>query len=177
MERKERLKKAFDYLLSQGIVHKQKDLASAIGSTGPNISKALKGDPKVLTDNFCRRIQENVKVISADWLISGHGDMIIKDSNNVATEQIPVPDYSSLMNATIAAKDETIASLKRELATKEELLHSLQQQVSDLSIALSIIKEKSLESYQFPIGVAEESNIAAVKKYSEISAKFPSTRK
>lgn len=175
MDRKERMNKVFDYLLSQGLVHTQKDFAERLESTGPNISKMLKGDPKVLTDSMCRRIQKNFNEISADWLISGEGEMIVATNNNkTATNQIPLPDYSSLMNATIAAKDDAIASLKRELEAKDMLVSSLMRQVNDLSFALSELKGKSTSGYPFPLGVAEEDSIAANKKNTETTAKFPS---
>ena len=174
MDRKERMNKVFDYLRNQGLIHTRKDLAEAIGSTTSNISKMLKGDPKVLTDNMCRRIRKNFKEISADWLISGEGEMIIATNNNkTATNQIPLPDYSSLMNATIAAKDDAIASLKRELEAKDMLVSSLMRQVNDLSFALSELKEKSTTGYPYILGVAEDGNIAA-NKNTETTAKFPS---
>ena len=132
MERKERINQVFKYLRDHGYIHNQRDLADAIGSTSPNISKMLNGDPKVLTDNICRRIQENLNIISAEWLINGTGEMVIKDKSNLATEQIPVPDYSSLINATLAAKDETIASLKRELELKDEIVTVLKRQLSEV---------------------------------------------
>lgn len=202
MERRERINKVFDYLLSQGLVHTQKDFAKRLESTGPNISKMLKGDPKVLTDSMCRRIQKNFKMISADWLISGEGSMVIIDSNNITTEQPPLPDYSSLVNATIAAmdstiaslkreiadkditgkaaleaKDEAIASLKRELTTKDALIKTLRQQVSDLSFALSALKEKSISGYPFTTGVADDASTPLTNKSAKTPAKFPSSRK
>lgn len=202
MSKQERIKAVFDYLHSHGCIHTQKDLAAAIGSTPPNISKMLKGDPKVLTDNICRRIHKEFKMISADWLIDGTGEMVIIDSNSVATDHMPVPDYSSLINATIAAmdstiaslkreiaskdaslkavleaKDEAIASMKRELETKDALVKSLRQQVSDLNFTLSELKEKSKSSYQFPLGIAEDGSSIARKNDSKPPIKFPSNRK
>jgi len=203
MDRKERIKKVFAYLRDSGYIHTQKDLAAAIGSTPPNVSKMLKGDPSVLTDRICVRIQKTFKIISAEWLISGAGEMIVatnnNNSNSAATQQPSLPDYSSLMNATIAAMDSTIASLKRELAekeastktildakeetiaslmreldTKDVLIRSLRQQVSDLSFALSALKEKSTSGYPFtPMGVAEDGN----KKEVGTSVKIPSRHK
>lgn len=202
MERVERINKVFAYLQSQGLVHKQKDFAEAIESTTPNVSKMLKGDPRVLTDNMCRRIQKRFKMISAEWLISGEGEMVIADSNNVATEQPSLPDYSNLVNATIAAmdstiaslkreladkdntskaaleaKDETIASLKRELDTKDALVRTLRQQVSDLSYTISVLREKGAGGYPFTMGVADDGSIQSSTALAETPAKFPSSRK
>lgn len=170
MERKGRIIEAFTYLRDHGYIHTQRDLADAIGSTSPNISKMLNGDPKVLTDNICRRIQEKFNIISAEWLINGTGEMVITNSNNVATEQIPVPDYDSLINAAIAAKDETIASLKRELEMKDEIVQLLKQQLSEA-------REKLQGNYQFQMGLAEDDEESVVRKFKEKSAKFPSSNK
>lgn len=202
MERKERINEVFAYLLDQGLIHTQKDLAKAINSTTPNISKMLKGDPKVLTDSMCRRIHKKYKIISADWIISGEGNMLTMDSNNAAAEQQPLPDYSSLINATIAAmdstiaslkrelverdavnkaaleaKDETIASLKRELDTKDVLVGTLRQQVTDLSLALSVLREKDASGYPFTLGVADDGGIPTTSKTTKTPAKFPSNHK
>ena len=162
------------YLKSKGLIHTQKDLAEAIGSTAPNISKMLKGDPKVLTDSICIRIQKVFKMISADWLITGDGEMIVATDSNI--KQMTLPDYSSLVNATIAAKDEAIASLKRELDAKDLLIRSLRQQVADLGLTIAALKERSTSGYPFTMGVAEE-GIAPTKIATETSAKFPSNRK
>lgn len=167
----------FDYLLSKGCIRNQKTFAKAISSTPANISKALKGDTRVLTDNFCRRIQKAFKEISAEWLISGTGEMVVVDSNKIATDQLPLPDYSSLMNAAISAKDETIASLKRELEAKDALIKSLNQQVSELGYTISVLKEKRTAGYTFPMGVADDASTPMANKSAKTPAKFPSSRK
>lgn len=116
--KKERVNAAFNFLREHGYLHTQKDMAAAIGSTPPNISRMLAGDAKVLTDNICVRIQRSYPIISANWLIHGDGDMLIMDNNT--ERQMMMPDASSVTNAIIASKDETIESLKRELAKAEE---------------------------------------------------------
>ena len=116
--KKERVNAVFNFLREHGHLHTQKDMAEAIGSTPPNISRMLAGDAKVLTDNICVRIQRAYPIISANWLIHGDGDMLIM--NNNTERQMMMPDPSSVTNAIIASKDETIESLKRELAKAEE---------------------------------------------------------
>lgn len=80
-----------------------------------------------------------------------------------------VIDQSSLVNAAIAAKDELIASLKREAINKNELIESLkreatakdvaieslQQQIADLRARLFVRESRDAEYYPFPIGMAE----------------------
>lgn len=77
MEKADRFNLAFQYLRGKGIIHSQKDLAVAMQSTPPNISSALKGDEKVLTDRFLRRFNTAFDdVFDIDWLLYGEGDML-----------------------------------------------------------------------------------------------------
>ena len=55
MERKDRLKMAFEYLKSRGFAHTQIDVATKLGASRSNVSSAFNGDPKCLTDKFLQR--------------------------------------------------------------------------------------------------------------------------
>ncbi len=181
MDKKQRINEVFNFLRDNGFIHTQKDLAMALGSTSPNVSRMLKGDQKVLTDNICVRIQKAFPVISANWLMSGEGEMVVTDSKPISQ---PMPDYGSLMNAALAAKDDAIESLKREIAkvdesarrelaakeeaisalrgqltTKDTLIDTLQQQIADLRASLAEQQKKdSLGNYPFTPGVADDPN-------------------
>ena len=147
--KKERVNAAFNFLREHGYLHTQKDMAEAIGSTPPNISRMLAGDAKVLTDNICVRIQRAYPVISANWLIHGDGDMLIM--NNNTERQMMMPDPSSVTNAIIASKDETIAEKDARieaikatiaekdarLADKDAMILNLQGQLSDKDATIS----------------------------------------
>ncbi len=144
--KKERVNAAFNFLREHGYLHTQKDMAEAIGSTAPNISRMLAGDQKVLTDNICVRIQRSYPIISANWLMHGEGDMLVVDE---PTEQ---------GNPTLAAKNETIATLKAQLkdkdvlladkdgriADKQALIDNLQEQVADLRRQLAACRSKEM---------------------------------
>lgn len=106
MDKKERFYAAYEHLLSLGRVHKQKDVATAMGSTEGNISQAMKGNPKVLTDRFLMRfIQAFPDIFSMQWLFTGDGSMLINDSAP-AQAQPPrpyqLPDDSPVMAAEAA---------------------------------------------------------------------------
>lgn len=76
-ERKDRLQIAFEFLRNQGKVHTQKDVARIMQTTEPNISAALKGSERVLTDKFLRRFNTAFNSIFSDnWLIAGEGEML-----------------------------------------------------------------------------------------------------
>ena len=64
-------------------------------------------------------------------------------------------DNSSLMNAALSAKDETIASLQRELKTKDDLILALKNRIEDLESRIAKHNQKEISDYPFGIGVAE----------------------
>jgi plasmid maintenance system antidote protein VapI len=148
MDKKERMNAAFNYLRDHGYLHTQKDMADAIGSTAPNVSRMLKGDPKVLTDNICVRVQRSYGCISANWLMHGEGEMLIAEE----------PTEQGDAKGTLAAKNETIATLKAQLkdkdalladkdgriADKQALIDNLQEQVADLRRQLAAYRSKEL---------------------------------
>lgn len=79
-----------------------------------------------------------------------------------------IPDMSSVFNAAIAAKDEAIVSLKRELSTKDDLIQSLRDQLAAKDQLITeqkarlidyrriIDSNNGLQDWPFPIGAAED---------------------
>ena len=108
MDKKERFYAAYEHLLSLGRVHKQKDVATAMGSTEGNISQAMKGNPKVLTDRFLMRfIQAFPDIFSMQWLFTGDGSMLINDSapapaHESASRPYSLPDMPPVIAAEAA---------------------------------------------------------------------------
>lgn len=81
MDKKDRLKKAYDFLKYEGIIKKQDDVAKAMKATQSNVSGALNGRESVLTDNFLVRFANAFKQISLDWLLSEKGPMLTAEFN------------------------------------------------------------------------------------------------
>ncbi len=66
----ENIKEAYNHLRSIGKIHTQKDLADLMKSTPSNISKALNGDPRFLTENFLMRFNRAFDgIFNEDWLL------------------------------------------------------------------------------------------------------------
>lgn len=111
-------------------------------------------------------------VFNLQWLRGESNVMFAADVKKMTDDTAEAmsqlsPDMSSMINAVIAAKDDAITSLKRELASKDEtistkdaLIKTLQQQVSDLRTQLAIQKGLS-DGYPYPTGVAERDQRAA----------------
>ena len=172
-ERQKRLNEVYEYLRKFYGIHTQSDFANALRKSRNAITLALNGDEKYLTDKLFKTICEAYKgVFDLNYLLTGEGDLLTleEEVHNEEYEKLynPKPiDQSSLINATIAAKDEAIASLKRELQTKNDLIQSLRDQLAAKDELIAEQKARlidyrriinshtGLPDYPFPIGAAE----------------------
>ena len=104
MDKKTRFNTVCDHLMSIGRIHKQKDIAAAMSSTEANISSALKGHPRALTDNFLMRILVAYPdIFSTRWLMTGEGQMLLNDSQpKQSARAYTLPDQSPEMAAESA---------------------------------------------------------------------------
>jgi transcriptional regulator with XRE-family HTH domain len=81
------------------------------------------------------------------------------------TQSQPYIDPGSQINAIIAAKDETIDSLKsriadlqRTISDKEEIIKARDSRILELERHIAQINAEDLSHYHFPIGAAEHSD-------------------
>lgn len=144
MDKNERLGNAIGYLRSKGKIHTQKDVAMVMGATPANVSGALKGNEKILTDNFLRRFNRAFgNIFNMDYLLGkaedmfcppvegtseedinamfdGHGGNVIQgDGNHHNTQQSGDRDKEiELLKKIIADKDEEIKFLREMLRKK-----------------------------------------------------------
>ena len=172
----------------------QKEIADRMGVTEDTVSRIMRLHNQVTEDIITRLQTASGCVFNLQWLRGESDVMLAADVDNK-----PIPaadnlhesthiDQGSLMNATIAAqqtsieslkrelakteesakrelaaKEETVSALRGQLATKDALIESLQQQVSDLRAALAEQQKKdSLGNYPFTPGVADEGKKAQV---------------
>ena len=170
----------------------QKEIAERIGVTEDTISRIMRLHNQVTEDIITRLQTASGCIFNLQWLRGESDVMLAADADKAPVaenlHESTHIDQSSLMNATIAAqqtsieslkrevakteesskrelaaKDETISALRGQLATKDTLIESLQQQVSDLRAALAEQQKKgSLGNYPFTIGVADEGRKAQV---------------
>ena len=166
----------------------QKEIAERMGVTEDTVSRIMRLHNQVTEDIITRLQTASGCIFNLQWLRGESDVMLAADVDNrpapVAKnlhESIHI-DQGSLMNATIAAqqtsieslkrevakteesakrelaaKEETIGALRGQLATKDTLIETLQQQVADLRAALAEQQKKdSLGNYPFTIGAADE---------------------
>lgn len=96
MAKRERFNMAFQYLRKNGIAHTQKDICDKTGKSASNVSKAFKGDDKVLTSGFLRDFNNAFGCIfNTSWLIDGYGEMLASDmpSNDRRSRLKQAVDY------------------------------------------------------------------------------------
>lgn len=77
-----RLLQAIDYLKDKGAIHKQQDIADALGMGKARISEALKGKEGKFTTGFIKRFAASYSdYINEGWLLTGEGEMAIPDKS------------------------------------------------------------------------------------------------
>ena len=169
----------------------QKEIADRMGVTEDTISRIMRLHNQVTEDVITRLQTASGCIFNLQWL-RGESDVMLAADADKAPEADNLHksthiDQGSLMNATIAAqqtsieslkrelakaeesskrelaaKEETISALRGQLATKDTLIESLQQQVADLRAAIEQNKKGNYGNYPFTPGVADEGRKALV---------------
>ena len=172
---------AFDELRRNHGIKTQKELARRMGVNENTITRILKGYTEVTEDMITKLQTASGCIFNLQWLRG-------EDPYHMLAEDVPkpedtpqsapsVPDPSSIMNAALAAQmqtietqKQTIASLIREAASKDDLIADLRARVKEkddyiallkarveeLQHHLSLISQRTdLENYPFPVGVAD----------------------
>ena len=170
VSRGKRLHEVFEHLRKFFGIHTQTDFAVALKYSRVYISSALNGNEKNLTDKLFENICEAYPgVFDLHYLLTGEGQLLTieEEVHNEDHERLynPQPiDQSSLINAALAAKDETIAALRDQLTAKDtviqakdELIANLRQQIANLQQQLHAAKEDELfKNFPFQKGVSDK---------------------
>jgi hypothetical protein len=153
-ERQKRLIEVYEHLRRYFGIHTKTGLAEALHYGRTSLSAAMNGDEKYLTDSLFKNICEAYpNVFNIDYLLTGKGSLLTIEEevhNEVIEKQensLLANENFNLFNATIAAKDETIAALREQLTTKDELIAALRQQIQTLQ------QQEYLKD--FPVGTVE----------------------
>ena len=166
-----RLKQAIEWLKSNKQM-RYMDIAKSMGMAESSFSRGLKRCEQRVDSNFVIKFhQATGEIFSLDWLLNGTGDKFAS-AEKLQEQKEPQPsaalDLSTYINALLAKSDETIASLKRELAAKDEIIQSKDDRIADLTKLAEerlhriaelrrIIEANNINisAYSFPIGAAE----------------------
>jgi hypothetical protein len=160
-ERQKRLIEVYEHLRRYFGIHTKTGFAEALHYGRTSLSAAMNGDESYLTDNLFKNICETYKgVFNLDYLLNGEGSLLTVEEE-VKSEEIEKQnnsiDQSSLVNAALAAKDETIAALREQIQTKDELVAALRQQIATLQQQVHAAKDEELfKDFPFPKGIADK---------------------
>ena len=158
---------AFDYLKREKGIKTQKRLAELMGVSEDTITRILKDRCEVTEDIITKLQTASGCIFNLQWL---RGEdpihMLVKDLNDGLVAHFLPPegeerntpiDHSSLVNAALAAKDETIAALREQIQAKDELIAVLRQQIQILQQQSNATEDEELfKDYPFPRGLAEK---------------------
>ena len=159
--RAKRLDEVYKHLFAHFGITSQKHLAEVLKVQRTGLSSAFNGNVANLTDNLFKKICAAFPgVFNLNYLLTGEGDLLTleEEVHNEDYEKLynPQPiDQSSLVNALLAAKDETIASLRRELDAKNETITLQRSRITELERQLAAATTGDLSRYPFSIGAAE----------------------
>ena len=168
---KERFREMLNDIFERDGIKTFKQLAEMSGISQNTFTRIKRNEVKEVDIETFRKLNAAFDDrYNPQWFQGDSPYMLIKDYQNAQMErQTAIPEYSSLLNAALAAKDDAIESLKRELHTKDDLIQSLRDQLAakDQLIAEQkarlidyrrlIDSKDSLSDYPFPFGAADHS--------------------
>lgn len=158
-----RMKQAVQWLKqNKGML--QKDIAEKMGITEVAFSNGMKRIQIKWDEDFVIKFQQSTgEIFSLDWLLNGTGDKFADKSKTQKPQPVTTNvDFASYINALLAKSDETIASLKREIATKNERIADLEKLAEERLHRIAELRRYidenniSMTDYPFPIGAADD---------------------
>ena len=157
-----------DWLIQNNKVEDQKDLALKTGISQNTVSRIMTGKVEP-SDDTLRKLNAtfgnifNMQYLRGESIVmliedvayyKSHPGELNKLINGDGDNKI---DQSSLVNAALAAKDETIAALREQIQAKDELIAALRQQLDTLQQQVHADKDEELfKDFPFPKGIADK---------------------
>lgn len=164
-----------DWLIQNNKVEDQKDLALKTGISQNTVSRIMTGKVEP-SDDTLRKLNAtfgnifNMQYLRGESIVmliedvayyKSHPGELNKLINGEGDNKI---DQSSLVNAALAAKDETIAALRDQITAKDtviqakdELIANLRQQISTLQQQLHAANDEELfNNFPFQKGIADK---------------------
>ena len=143
----------------------QKDLAAIIGVSEDTITRIMRDQTEVTDDFLCKFNEAFDNIFNYQWLRGEDNEpMLAADlGKNNPHQSVPMIDNGSAINAALAAKDETIETLKARIADlqrtiidKVEIIKARDARIVALERQLAAVSTSDIEHWPFSAGVADE---------------------
>lgn len=132
-QRNARFAEALDELRRRGIACNQKELALLVGKSENSISRILRGHVGVSEEVITRLQTATDCLFNLQWLrgesdIKFTADVKAVSGGSSAESPSAIPSSQNGNGPALAAKDEAIAALRREVEAKEETIAALRRE-------------------------------------------------
>ena len=150
----------------------QKDLAARIGVSEDTITRIMRDQTEVTDDFLCKFNEAFDNVFNYQWLRGEDNEPMLAAELGKGNPHpsAPMIDNGSAINAALAAKDETIETLKarivdlqRTIADKEEIIKARDERIIALERQLAAATTDDLSHYPFAFGAAEHKEQPKIK--------------
>ena len=162
--------RAVYWLIDNKKVEDQQELSEVTGITETTISRILNDKVKKPSKETIRKLLDAFPgIFNPSYFWGDDIYMTMEDKMDAMMDKQPTTsvDISSMTNSIIAAKDDAIESLKRELTTKDSLIADLEKRIKEKDDFIVILKkqvttlssqlrQQGINEYPFPVGVADE---------------------
>lgn len=143
----------------------QKDLAARIGVSEDTITRIMRDQTEVTDDFLCKFNEAFDNVFNYQWLRGEDNEpmLAVELGKSNPHPSAPMIDNGSAINAALAAKDETIETLKariadlqRTIADKDTIIRDREARIVALERQLAAVSTQDIEHWPFSVGVADE---------------------
>jgi len=143
----------------------QKDLAARIGVSEDTITRIMRDQTEVTDDFLCKFNEAFDNVFNYQWLRGEDNEpmLAVELGKSNPHPSAPMIDNGSAINAALAAKDETIETLKariadlqRTIADKDTIIRDREARIVALERQLAAVSTSDIEHWPFSVGVADE---------------------
>jgi hypothetical protein len=137
MNRQERLHEVVNYLIYKRQIVNQKDLARQMGRSENNVSKAMHGEVRSLTDSFCNVLVKTFPEISLAWMLTGEGTMLVAGKPSAELKApAPAQPIQPIQPIQPEASTEQLEKLEELSAQLEVLRRDVQNSLKETNLAL-----------------------------------------
>jgi transcriptional regulator with XRE-family HTH domain len=146
-------------------VRYQKDLAARIGVSEDTITRIMRDQTEVTDDFLCKFNEAFDNIFNYQWLRGEDNEPMLAAELGKSNPHPSAPtiDNGSAINAALAAKDETIETLKARIVDlqhtiddKVDIIKAREARIIDLERQLAAATTGDITRYPFKVGVAEE---------------------